>query len=239
VPLTYINSIRAVGTTHFKRAFHWMDDLAEDQAVLDFALDVLNSSWNNESDQVYRNLVVDRSGSVPTARWDLWEPTGPGGSYEFVEAGEKAIGPADSYWAANQSSRDLGIGPMDMELVYWECDERGRAFSIDDLVVPGPPKITGLDGSVSSARELTLWWDSDDAFVAYEVHEFIKVPEATLKATVTEPTRTSDSLEQNQTLEYAVRGKTATDELGPFSNTVIVTIGTGGGTVEPGGEAPA
>lgn len=231
MPLTYVNSMSA-GTAPFAKAFRWVNDPAEDSAFLALAIEELEGSWEDVS-LVYRNLAMDRSGAEPTVRWEFWDY-----GTEYVGPDSLVIGTAETYWSPNRSKRRLGLGPTDMDF-YFECDQYGRAFSIDDLVVPGPPAITGLTGSVSSARELTLQWQADAAYAEYEVHEFLKVPESTLKATVAEPTRTSGSLAANQTLQYAVRGKTAAGELGPFSSTVLATITSTGGTVEPGGEAPA
>lgn len=231
MPLTYVNSM-CVGTAPFAKAFHWMNDPVEDAAFLALAVEELEGFWGDVS-PVYRNLHMDRSGAEPTVRWEFWDY-----GTEYIGPDSLVIGTTESFWSNNRSPRRLSLGLLDMNQ-YFECDQYGRAFSIDDLVVPGPPAIAGLTGSVSSARELTLQWQADPAFTAYEVHEFLKVPESTLKATVTEPTRTSGALAANQTLQYAVRGKTATGGLGSFSETVIVTIGTSGGTVEPGGAAPA
>lgn len=128
MPLTYVNSL-AAGTAPFRKAFHWLDDPAEDQAFLDFAVETLENSWDDVP-LVYRNLVLDRSGTEPTVKWDLWDY-----GTDFLGPRELVISPVGSYWAANNSKRNLGVGAMDMEL-YWECDNRGRAFTIENLVVP-------------------------------------------------------------------------------------------------------
>lgn len=128
MPLTYVNSL-AASTLPFRRAFHWLDDPAEDQAFLDFAVEELDSAWDDVS-LVYRNLTLDRTGAEPTVKWDLWDY-----GTEYLGPRELVIAPAGSFWAANQSKRNLGVGAMDMNL-YWECDARGRALTIDSLVVP-------------------------------------------------------------------------------------------------------
>lgn len=131
MPLTYTNSLRALGFPAFSQAFNWTNDPNEDQAFLDFCVEVLEGNWGQgyTISDIYRNLVMDRSGVDPTVRWDHWEDG------VFVEAKSRVIGTAQAYWADTNSKRDLGVGPRDMN-IYWECDVRGRALSIDDLVVP-------------------------------------------------------------------------------------------------------
>jgi hypothetical protein len=128
MPLTYVNSLCA-GTAPFAKAFHWVNDPAEDQAFLDLAVQELDKFWDDVS-LVYRNLTMDRSGAEPTVRWEFWDYGETYVGPDFV-----VVGTAESYWSPNLSKRNLGIGPTDMN-VYWECDERGRAYSIDNLVVP-------------------------------------------------------------------------------------------------------
>jgi hypothetical protein len=93
-----------------------------------------------------------------------------------------------------------------------------------------------LVGTLSADQRLTLRWDAPPAAGAattYEVHEFNKHPDDTLKATVAAPTRTSSTL-QPGSLEYAVRAVSPSGQRGRFSNTVLVEITSTGGTVHAG-----
>ncbi|GAA0897683.1 hypothetical protein [Pseudonocardia zijingensis] len=128
MPLTYVNSL-CEGTAPFTKAFHWVNDPAEDQAFLDLAIEELDKSWDDVS-LVYRSLAVDRSGVEPTVRWEFWDY-----GTDYVGPDEVVVGSAESFWSRNLQKRKLGIGPTEMSR-FFECDERGRAFSISDLVVP-------------------------------------------------------------------------------------------------------
>lgn len=128
MPLTYVNSM-CENVAPFAQAFHWMNDPAEDSAFLALAVEELDKSWDDVS-LVYRNLTMDRSGTEPTVRWEFWDY-----GTDYVGPDSLVIGTAESFWSANRSKRRLGLGLMDMDR-YFECDEFGRAFSIDDLVVP-------------------------------------------------------------------------------------------------------
>jgi Alginate lyase len=94
-----------------------------------------------------------------------------------------------------------------------------------------------LIGSVSSSRTVTLNWTngSRGTPARYEIHEFRKHPDATLKATIDAPTtsRVSGVL-QPAMLEYAVRSIDVDGTVSRFSPTVKVTITASGGTVAPG-----
>lgn len=183
------------------------------------------------------DVEVDRSGSELALRWVA-------DSSSFY----MPIGAAPAYWHYQYSSEPGTTGGITRFDAwppgYWECDQYGRPYDLNDLLAdepeePGLPQITGLTGSVASSRALTLNWDGDSAFTHYEVHEFLSNPNATLKATLTTTQRVSSPLSANQTLQYAIRGKTADDELGPFSESVLVTITSSGGSVVPGGPVPA
>lgn len=137
MPVTYTNTLtNPSGSVPFRKSFRWMNDPDEDAAFLDFIIEITDPSRGGDAELYYRNLTMDRTGE-PTVKFDLWEQTGPGNSWEFQSAREVVIGSAESYWAytTSVSWRNLGVGPMDMN-IYWECDERGRAFTIDNLVVP-------------------------------------------------------------------------------------------------------
>lgn len=143
MPLTFANSMRTSGTTGFRETFRWVDDPTEDQAFLDFCIALVQKGWGTGYDvsEIYRNLRMDRSGPDATVRWDHWEPTGPwdpvtqDNAWEPYGAKELVVGAAGSYWADNRSKRTLSVEALDMD-VFWECDERGRAYSIDKVVVP-------------------------------------------------------------------------------------------------------
>lgn len=241
MPVTYTTTLAPkFSTSTFAKSFRWLDDSNEDAGFVAFVRgqldyeDTLNPSVNER----VRNLAVDRAGA-PTLIWETWEPEWDEQAQDYVWAqvgtGMRTIGASGTIWrqASWLFSSSLGyLGQFPMT-GFFECDEFGRAYKLSDLLAP--PKIAELTGSVSSSRVLTLQWQPDDAFTAYEVHEFLKTPESTLKATVTTPSRVSSVLAPNQTLEYAVRGKTVAGELGPFSDRVVVVITANGGTVTPKG----
>ena len=112
------------------------------------------------------------------------------------------------------------------------------------ITTPGGPSTTVIDppatltGSVSSGRKLTLNWThgSRGTPTRYEVHEFLKHPDATLKATIYAPTtsRVSGALQHPATLEYAVRSIDTNGGVSRFSPTVKVDITASGGTVAAG-----
>lgn len=245
MPRVEMHSFRPGGSGgSIGKYYKWVNDPAEDSDFVSYMQDY----WEGRSG-FFSDFSVDRSGASPELRYQEYEviysPNPNPGAYptgnwrsEPLHVGDYMT-PED--WRNHPIEEGSSIGlPAAQDVTgWWECDEYGRPYDLNDLLaVAGPPKVGGLTGSVSSARALTLQWQADAAYVAYEVHEFLKVPSSTLKATVTESQRVSGSLERNQTLEYAVRGKTADDELGPLSDTVIVTITDDGGTVEPGGQAP-
>jgi hypothetical protein len=114
----------------------------------------------------------------------------------------------------------------------------GTTSSHDETHTTAIDPPATLTGSVSSGRKLMLnWTDGSRGTPArYEVHEFLKHPGATLKATVEAPTRSrvSGVLQHPATLEYAVRSIDAHGRVSRFSPTVKVDITASGGAITPG-----
>ena len=131
MPATYTNSLRGSAFPQFRASFHFTNDPAEDDEFIAFALATL-AVYYQDVDMVYRNVIIDRTGT-PAFQWEQWEQVD--GEWVQVGNGSKTIGTADSFWRSNASRFNLGIAPLDMN-IYFECDERGRALSIDSLVVP-------------------------------------------------------------------------------------------------------
>ena len=112
--------------------------------------------------------------------------------------------------------------------------------SFHDLLDPSgsidPPR--NLTGSVSSDRTLTNRWEAPlhGDVDHYELHEFLKHPENTLKATLPAGTlsRTSGVLEHPANLEYAIRAVDTHGNTSKFSATSLVEITSSGGTVTTG-----
>lgn len=201
--------------------------------------DINHNDYDFQRVMLYSNAAttaqwfeIDRSGSSPVLRWTDYENN----TYELDP------GPVGTYWhPAVPQAGLIGPGPGPWDVTgYWRCNQHGRPYDLNDLFTTyGALRVTSLRGNLDG-RVLQLDWTPNPDYAAYEVHEFLKTPATTLKATVTEPQRVSGVLAPNQTLEYAVRGKTATGGVGPFSGIVIVTIGANNGTVVPGapGEFP-
>jgi hypothetical protein len=111
----------------------------------------------------------------------------------------------------------------------------GTGGGTSTTVIDPPATLTG---SVSSGRKLTLNWTngSRGTPVEYEIHEFLKYPDATLKATIEASTmsRISSVLQYPAALEYAVRSIDTHGNISRFSQTVKVNITASGGTVTAG-----
>lgn len=129
MPVTYTNSLRGDAFPQFNKSFLWEDDPAEDASFVGFVRALLDRF---EPNLRIRNVVIDRSGN-PEFRWENWSNSS--GTWAQVGTGSLPIGAVGVYWSDNRSSQGLRIAPVDMD-IYWECDVRGRALSIDSLVVP-------------------------------------------------------------------------------------------------------
>jgi len=109
--------------------YEWDDD---DQALLDYIAEYKNTSYAQDH-------YVDRSGPAPELKWQRYNFTYDpiGGNYTYQPSGnwgslELVIG---DWIQAAQYLVDWGPAVWDKPY-YFKCDEAGRAFSIDDLVVP-------------------------------------------------------------------------------------------------------
>jgi hypothetical protein len=191
------------------------------------------------SDPDFQRVML-YTNEATTAKWFEVDRSGPGVVLRWTDNSDNEYelepGSPGTYW--HPAVKDAGVtgpGPGRFDVSgYWRCNGQGRPYDLNDLLaVRGPSRITGLYGKLDG-RVLHLEWTPNPDYVAYEVHEFLKVPGSTLKATVTEPSRTSGALAPDQTLEYAVRGVSDGGSIGPFSGTVVVTLGADSGTVVPG-----
>jgi len=98
-----------------------------------------------------------------------------------------------------------------------------------DAAVPNRP--TGLDGTVGQDRRLVLRWDPQADADTWQVHELLKDPAHTLKATVTTPTSTRGPL-AGGLYTYGIVAVGA-DGQSPMSLMIDVHVDPhGGGTVE-------
>lgn len=138
MPEILINSLRANGSPTVRRVFKW--DGSDDTGLIDYL--VAERARENRHDM--RDFSVDRSGVVPTLRYQRYErdnsdPNVPVEERPWNSTGDwrelpLSIGDwiaAVDFWSAPGFAPGRWVLPY-----YWECDERGRAFSIDDLVVP-------------------------------------------------------------------------------------------------------
>jgi len=109
--------------------FRWVDDSAEDGDFVSFA--VGNIGVPNGV-LTFANFTVDRTGT-PELRWDVviaGDPT-------VVDTGSIALVP-NTYWSGSYYKPSAPPSPVDMT-GYWECDQYGRPFDLDDLVAPPAP----------------------------------------------------------------------------------------------------
>jgi hypothetical protein len=104
-----------------------------------------------------------------------------------------------------------------------------------DSAVPNRP--TGLDGRVDHDRRLMLHWDPQPDASSWQVHELLKDPAHTLKATVTAPMSTRGPLAGGR-YTYGIIAINA-DGQSPMSGTIDVHVDpSGGGTVDVHGDVP-
>jgi len=97
------------GVHPYSRAWKFVDDPAEDAAFRDRLRQVSN---NNVS------FTVDRTGPSPVLRTSGWShPLTVGQVWRRGTQGPSYVQVCDG-------------------LIFWECDQYGRAYSIDNLVVP-------------------------------------------------------------------------------------------------------
>lgn len=112
MPALWMRSFKpALGTVVGKpiRVFNWQDDPVEDA---DFAAAM--------TAQFVTNVTVDRSGPTPVLRWE-----GSGGTPKSKELG--AVG---THYFSYPSG-----GPDALDVTgYWESDEYGRPFDLNDLL---------------------------------------------------------------------------------------------------------
>ena len=100
-----------------------------------------------------------------------------------------------------------------------------------------PNRPTGLNGTVDQDRRLVLHWDPQSDANSWQVHELLKDPANTLKATVTSPTSTRGPLAGGK-YTYGIIAISA-DGQSPMSPTADVHVDPGGGgTVDVHGGVP-
>jgi Right handed beta helix region len=104
----------------------------------------------------------------------------------------------------------------------------GAAATPTGLAVPNRP--TRLNGTVNQDRRLVLTWDPQSDADSWQVHELLKDPANTLKATVTTPTSTRGPLAGGK-YTYGVVAVNGQGQ-SPMSPTIDVHVNhSGGGTV--------
>jgi hypothetical protein len=108
MPATHSNSMRPVGGIHpYGAAWKFNDDPAEDY---DFRIRLQQITPT-------KAYLVDRSGPTPVLRSSSW-------SRPLV---------VGQVW--RKSSTDQFVMPCD-GLLFWECDEYGRAYETSNVVAP-------------------------------------------------------------------------------------------------------
>jgi hypothetical protein len=134
MPVTYTNSLRPDSFPGFRKSFLYINDSNEDAAFVGFVRETLDQLAGG-TDLRVRNLVIDRSGA-PSFQWETWERQWVDDEQVWVQTGSSSlgIGAGGTYWRYTASAA-LRVAPFNMTY-YWECDDLGRAYDVNDLVVP-------------------------------------------------------------------------------------------------------
>lgn len=133
MPAILINSLRANGMPTVMQVFRW--DGTDDSGLVSFILTTRTQEW-------MQDIAVDRTGPAPVLRWQRYEkdnsdPNVPFDERDWLPTNDwRSLDLVVDDWIQAENF-GVGWGPMIWPKGhYWECDEHGRAFSIDDLVVP-------------------------------------------------------------------------------------------------------
>lgn len=137
MPVTYTNSLAPRAFPAFRKSFKWLDDPAEDADFVAWVRETVDQNASPSPNQRIRELTVDRS-STPVIRWEVWDFTWVDDEQVWSQVGtdQRVIGPAGTFWRQEtiNSSSLAYLGPLTLP-GYWECDQYGRALSVDSLVV--------------------------------------------------------------------------------------------------------
>lgn len=108
--------------------FGWSNDPGEDTDLLDYvaatAIGRPPYVWE------VRNAYVDRSGPAPVLHWDMWYVSG--GTWYFDASRTLTLSISSEVYYSNGSNR--GEVVVFDPTGYWDSDQHGRPFDLNDLL---------------------------------------------------------------------------------------------------------
>lgn len=126
MPMKYMNAFNFGSSVRVPtRVFVWANDPAEDLDFLAYLTESMLTGWSNYE---VRNAVVDRSRAKPKVSWEVW--TIPVGAPDWVLDKSGTIFPSiGDVWQGLNLDVSIFDAPG-----WWESDEYGRPFNLDDLL---------------------------------------------------------------------------------------------------------